>query len=180
MPSRTFHTNSAEETVELGRNLSRELHGVVLLIGNLGAGKTTLTKGIVEGFTLRSIRLRHPSGQLHTIPFGDLGKIANFSRDWAIVRYDFSFPRDADIEKVCHAVDGIDSELQGDPDYRLKILEPLKMQGVVGVTDNTLVVQFRFAAQPGNPEAIQRDVMIRMMRAFKDQGIEFGNATVGG
>ena len=50
------------------------------------------TKGIVEGFTLRSIRLRHPSGQLHTIPFGDLGKIANFSRDWAIVKYDFSFP----------------------------------------------------------------------------------------
>ena len=49
MPSRTFHTNSAEETVELGRTLSQELHGVVLLIGNLGAGKTTLTKGIVEG-----------------------------------------------------------------------------------------------------------------------------------
>ncbi len=49
MRSRTFHTNSAEETVSLGRELSKELHGVVLLIGNLGAGKTTLTKGIVEG-----------------------------------------------------------------------------------------------------------------------------------
>ena len=48
MPSRTFHTNSAEKTVELGRTLSHELHGAVLLIGNLGAGKTTLTKGIVE------------------------------------------------------------------------------------------------------------------------------------
>jgi small-conductance mechanosensitive channel len=78
---------------------------------------------------------------------------------------------------VRHTVDGIDSELQGDPDYRSKILEPLKTQGVVGVTDNTLVVQFRFAAQPGNPEAIQRDVMIRMMRAFQDQGIEFGSST---
>jgi tRNA threonylcarbamoyladenosine biosynthesis protein TsaE len=31
----------------LGRQLSNELRGVVLLIGNLGAGKTTLTKGIV-------------------------------------------------------------------------------------------------------------------------------------
>jgi len=49
VPSRTFHTNSAEETVELGRTLSHELHGAVLLIGNLGAGKTTLAKGIVEG-----------------------------------------------------------------------------------------------------------------------------------
>jgi len=37
--------------VELGRRLAGELppHGVVLLIGNLGAGKTTLAKGIVSG-----------------------------------------------------------------------------------------------------------------------------------
>jgi len=35
--------------VALGRALALELTGVVLLIGNLGAGKTTLTKGIVEG-----------------------------------------------------------------------------------------------------------------------------------
>ena len=35
----------------LGRTLAAKLpqHGVVLLIGNLGAGKTTLTKGLVEG-----------------------------------------------------------------------------------------------------------------------------------
>jgi small-conductance mechanosensitive channel len=135
------------------------------------------TRGIVEGFTLRSIRLRHPSGQLHTIPFGDLGKIANFSRDWAIVKYDFSFPRDADIEKVRSAVDGIDSELRRDPDFGRKILEPLKTQGVVGITDNALVIQFRFAAEPGNPEVIQREVMHRLMHAFQDQDIEFGSAT---
>jgi tRNA threonylcarbamoyladenosine biosynthesis protein TsaE len=49
VPSQTYLTNSAEETVELGRTLAPGLHGAVLLIGNLGAGKTTLTKGIVEG-----------------------------------------------------------------------------------------------------------------------------------
>ncbi len=135
------------------------------------------TRGIVEGFTLRSIRLRHPSGQLHTIPFGDLGKIANFSRDWAIVKYDFSFPRDIDIDKVRGVVDGIDDELKNDPDYDRKILEPLKAQGVVSITDNALVIQFRFAAEPGNPELIQRDVMHRLMRAFQDHGIEFSGAT---
>ena len=51
MKSRTFHTQSEEETIELGRTLAAELpaKAVVLLIGNLGAGKTTLTKGIVQG-----------------------------------------------------------------------------------------------------------------------------------
>ena len=46
-----FETHSAEETRELGRRLAQILphQGVVLLIGELGAGKTTLTKGIVEG-----------------------------------------------------------------------------------------------------------------------------------
>jgi tRNA threonylcarbamoyladenosine biosynthesis protein TsaE len=44
-------THSAEETIALGRRIAAQLprQAVVLLIGNLGAGKTTLTKGIVEG-----------------------------------------------------------------------------------------------------------------------------------
>jgi tRNA threonylcarbamoyladenosine biosynthesis protein TsaE len=47
--SRTFQTRTEEDTIALGRQLGPELSGVVLLIGNLGAGKTTITKGIVEG-----------------------------------------------------------------------------------------------------------------------------------
>ncbi len=44
-------TASEEETVALGRRLAEELprRAVVLLTGNLGAGKTTLAKGIVAG-----------------------------------------------------------------------------------------------------------------------------------
>lgn len=44
-------THSEEETIELGRKIARELpaRATVLLIGNLGAGKTTLAKGIVSG-----------------------------------------------------------------------------------------------------------------------------------
>ena len=51
MKSRIFHTRSEEETVALGESLAAELpaRAVVLLIGNLGAGKTTLAKGIVKG-----------------------------------------------------------------------------------------------------------------------------------
>jgi tRNA threonylcarbamoyladenosine biosynthesis protein TsaE len=48
----TFSTHSADETTELGRRLASELRpgSVVLLRGELGAGKTTLVKGIAEGF----------------------------------------------------------------------------------------------------------------------------------
>lgn len=50
MPQPTYRTSSEEETVALGQRLAHELpRGAVLLIGNLGAGKTTLAKGIVSG-----------------------------------------------------------------------------------------------------------------------------------
>jgi tRNA threonylcarbamoyladenosine biosynthesis protein TsaE len=46
-----FETHSAEETIELGRQIAKQLprRAIVLLIGNLGAGKTTLAKGIISG-----------------------------------------------------------------------------------------------------------------------------------
>lgn len=46
-----FETHSDEETRAVGRQLAPLLpaRGVVLLIGDLGAGKTTLAKGMVEG-----------------------------------------------------------------------------------------------------------------------------------
>jgi tRNA threonylcarbamoyladenosine biosynthesis protein TsaE len=49
---KAFETHSAEETTQLGRELARELKPgtIVLLRGDLGAGKTTLVKGIAEGF----------------------------------------------------------------------------------------------------------------------------------
>src|SRR5436305_1991341 len=52
--AREFVTRSPEETVELGRQLARELSPpkLVLLQGDLGAGKTTLVKGIVDEYSV--------------------------------------------------------------------------------------------------------------------------------
>ncbi len=46
-----FHTRSEEETIALGESLAASLPSrcVVLLEGNLGAGKTTLAKGLLKG-----------------------------------------------------------------------------------------------------------------------------------
>jgi tRNA threonylcarbamoyladenosine biosynthesis protein TsaE len=53
---REFNTKSAEETIALGRELAKMLAPpkIVVLRGDLGAGKTTLVKGIAEGFQAAS------------------------------------------------------------------------------------------------------------------------------
>lgn len=50
--AREFHTHSAEETIATGRILANYLEPgqMFVLRGDLGAGKTTLVKGIAEGF----------------------------------------------------------------------------------------------------------------------------------
>jgi len=50
----TIKTNSAEETIALGEKLGERLRpgDVIALFGDLGAGKTTLTKGIAKGMNL--------------------------------------------------------------------------------------------------------------------------------
>ncbi len=46
-----YRTSSEDETIALGERIARDLPpgAVVLLIGTLGAGKTTLAKGIAKG-----------------------------------------------------------------------------------------------------------------------------------
>lgn len=52
MPAQIFTTNSAEETITLGAKIAPSLRDarIVLLHGELGAGKTTIVKGIAEAF----------------------------------------------------------------------------------------------------------------------------------
>src|SRR5215510_12853504 len=56
MSTREITTHSAEETIALGRTLTRLLAPpkLVLLRGDLGAGKTTLIKGIATAFEAAS------------------------------------------------------------------------------------------------------------------------------
>jgi tRNA threonylcarbamoyladenosine biosynthesis protein TsaE len=60
-------TRSAEETIAFGRALAADLHPplLILLRGDLGAGKTTLVKGIAEGF--RAARADHVTSPTFTL-----------------------------------------------------------------------------------------------------------------
>ena len=130
-------------------------------------------KGTVEGFTLRSIKLRHQNGQVHTIPFGQLGQITNFSRDWITVKFNMRFAGNTDIEKLRKAAKKIGADIAEMPAFKADLLAPFKMQGVADVAENALLVRFKFTARPGNPAAIQREAVKRMFSSFPAMGIEF-------
>ena len=83
-----FITHSAEETIQWGREFAAALKAplVVLLTGDLGSGKTTLTKGIVAGLgaaqedevTSPTFTLVHIYGKAAKVYHADLYRIESF------------------------------------------------------------------------------------------------------
>lgn len=88
MPENEWTTASAEETIDLGRRIAARLRAPVLvfLTGDLGAGKTTLTKGIVSGLgaareedvTSPTFTLVHVFHNQQTVYHVDLYRISSF------------------------------------------------------------------------------------------------------
>jgi small-conductance mechanosensitive channel len=130
-------------------------------------------KGTVEGFTLRSVRLRNQSGQLHTVPFGELGRVTNFSRDWAAVDFTLRFARDTDLDKLRQATAKVSDAIMAVPELKQALLEPLKMDGIADVGDNALVIRFKFVTRPGSPGTMQNEAVSRMLTTLPELGIAF-------
>jgi tRNA threonylcarbamoyladenosine biosynthesis protein TsaE len=88
MPDSEFFSGSAEETIAKGREVATSLHPplIVLLSGDLGSGKTTLTKGIISGLgaareediTSPTFTLVHMFHSRYKIYHVDLYRIENF------------------------------------------------------------------------------------------------------
>ena len=130
-------------------------------------------KGTVEGFSVRSLKLRHQNGQLNIVPFGQVGHITNFSRDWTVVKFNIAFANGTDVELLRKTVKKIGLAMMEEPAYKPILLDPPKMQGVVDIKDNSLIVRFKFMARPKNPTLVQRMVIRRMYEQFPALGIQF-------
>jgi small-conductance mechanosensitive channel len=130
-------------------------------------------KGTVEGFSVRSLKLRHQNGQLHIVPFGQVGHITNFSRDWTVIKFNLAFAQGTDVELLRKTVKKIGTDMMEEPTFKPILMQPLKMQGVVDIKDNAVIVRFKFMARPKNPSQIQRAAVRRMYDTLPGLGIRF-------
>ncbi len=135
-------------------------------------------RGTVESISIRSLKLRHHRGAVHTLPFGQMQSLTNYSRDWVIMKLEFRVPHDTDIALVKKLVKRIGAEMAQDPIYGADFLEPLKSQGVRRIEDNALIIGVKFMSKPGTQFVIRKDAYQRIRDAFEANGIEFANRGV--
>jgi small-conductance mechanosensitive channel len=134
--------------------------------------ETSGAKGTVEKISVRSVSLRHPRGALASVPYGQIGKIQNFSRDWAIEKLVFRVALDTDIDKVKKLFKKIGQDLAADPELAPDLLEPFKSQGIAEVEDGTLLIRGKFKAKAGRQFMIKRTALAAVHKAFRENGIQ--------
>ncbi|MFH5774260.1 mechanosensitive ion channel domain-containing protein [Paracoccus sp. NGMCC 1.201697] len=136
-------------------------------------------RGVVEGFSLRSVRLRHHRGPVFTVPFGTLGAVQNMSRDWSKDKFLINVPFDTDIEKVRRLVKKVGQTLQEDPEFGPLFIQPIKMKGVEQFTDYGMTLAVAMILHPSPMLSTIRRRAYKMIRdAFQENGIDFASPTV--
>jgi moderate conductance mechanosensitive channel len=135
-------------------------------------------KGTVEAISMRSLRLRHHRGALHTVPYGELTALTNHSRDWVIVKMELLVTYDTNVDRVKAILKQIGKELAKDPELGPNLIQPLKSQGIHQLADNGILVRAKFTAKPGEQFLIRREAYRRIKQAFDAAGIQFAYPTV--
>ncbi|KAE9631867.1 mechanosensitive ion channel [Parasedimentitalea maritima] len=136
------------------------------------------TMGTVEKISIRSMQLRHHRGLVHTIPYGEIPKLTNFSRDWVIMKLMFTVPFDTDPNKVKKIFKKIGAEMLQEPLFKDDFLEPFKSQGVFQFDDVGIVMRGKFMAKPGTQFTIRKEIYNRVRKEFDAAGIEFARREV--
>ena len=135
-------------------------------------------RGQVEQISIRSMRLRHHRGAIHTVPFGELRSITNYNRDWAIYKQEFRLPYDTDVDKVRKIIKKVGLRLLEDPELGPKFIQPLKSQGVFRIEEGALILRTKFTCKPREQFMIRKAVFQEVKNDLYAAGIELAQRRV--
>nr|WP_255731356.1 mechanosensitive ion channel domain-containing protein [Phaeobacter sp. B1627] len=135
-------------------------------------------KGTVEKISVRSFQLRHHLGALHTIPFGEIQVLTNYSRDWVIMKLPLRVTYDTDVEKVRKLIKTLGQELLKDEVIGDNFIQPLKSQGVIEMQDSAMIIRVKFMTKPGDQWLVRKKVFQEIRDLFEREGIRFAHREV--
>ena len=130
--------------------------------------------GIVERLTLRMVQIRDGSGSLVTISHSAATSVVNHSRNWSRVDYAISIDPVADVEAAIEAVRTTIDELEKDPAWHGTFVNPVEWIGVDGLSRDGVILRARIKTAPLRQFAVQRELNLRISKAFRAAKIGFG------
>jgi small-conductance mechanosensitive channel len=152
------------------------LGGVTLLLeDHYAVGDFVSTAGVtgtVERITLRMTQLRDIHGALHVVPNGHGGTVTNLTKGWSMAVLDVSVAYKEDVARVSDVLADIGRELEHDPDWGPKLVEPLIVLGVQVLNESSVDIRVTAKLPPEDRFDFLRFLRGRIKTRFDTEGIE--------
>ena len=129
--------------------------------------------GVVEAVTIRTVRLRDLSGNVHTIPFSAIAVVTNMTKDFAFASFEIGVAYRESVDQVMQVISGLAEDFRRDRAYRRVILEPMEMLGVDALADSAVIIKCRLKVRAGSQWMVGREFRRRLKNRFDELGIEF-------
>ena len=164
----------------LSRNLLEDmLNGVLILftdryaIGDVidvGGGMG----GLVENINLFVTSLRNLDGQVIAIPNSKISTVVNNTKEWSRVNFTIKIAWNEDIKKAIDVMIQVANQMQNEPEWCSKILDPIEVLGVDEVSHEGILIHVLIRTQPSEHWGIGREFRFRVKQAFDEAGISLG------
>ncbi|KKC38028.1 hypothetical protein WH87_10410 [Devosia epidermidihirudinis] len=127
--------------------------------------------GVVEGLSLRTIKLRDADGALHSIPFSTVKALKNSSRNFGVFRPRYAVPSSVDPEVVMQVMRDTATGLREDPKYASSISGDLKSVGIDEINAGSVVVSGSMRTAPLRQSELARAFNGRFREALEAKGV---------
>ncbi len=128
--------------------------------------------GLVEEVTLRYIKMRDYSGNVHYVPNSTITTVTNMSREFAQAVIDIGVAYRENVDEVIAVMKTVGEDLRTDDEFQFKILDNMEVAGVDQLANSAVVIRCRFKVMPLEQWGVRREYLKRVKAAFDQQGIE--------
>ena len=125
--------------------------------------------GVVEKLELRTTQLREWTGQLHTIPNGEVREVANFNRGEMAAVILLSIAYEDDIDRAMEVLQEVGQKAR--EEFEVITQDPV-IHGVTELGDSHVGLRVVIKTRPGEQWAIEREMRKRYKQALDREGIE--------
>jgi small-conductance mechanosensitive channel len=123
----------------------------ILAEDTLAIGDTVNTgdrSGVVEGISLRTVRLRDADGALHSVPFSTIKALKNSSRNYGVFRPRYAVPSGVDPQQVLEAMRETSAALRANPKYSAAFMGDLHNLGIEEINAGSVIVSGTLRTAP--------------------------------
>ena len=128
--------------------------------------------GVVEAISIRTVKLRDLSGNVHTVPFSAIDTVTNMTKEFSYYLIEAGVAYRENVDEVIDIMRAVGDDLQTDSEFGPNILEPIEVMGLDRCEDSAVVIRARLKTVPVKQWATGREYNRRLKAAFDEKGIE--------